>query len=164
MLSSKQWNNKSSDIKLVYLYSTIKMMHGPINIRVTYVNTYSQTQLYLVLILQEFTTTCFGPKYMGHHQVVLGLTAQAILACVWWSRGLKWGGGRFRNLIISRGTMVQPDTTGTIVPCDIVRSRTRSTTSQHHYTHGSVAWAESLTTTWWYPTYRAETYRKLLYN
>jgi hypothetical protein len=26
MLSSKQWNNKTSDIKLVYLYSTIKMI------------------------------------------------------------------------------------------------------------------------------------------
>ena len=24
---------KASDIKLVYLYSTIKMMHGPINVR-----------------------------------------------------------------------------------------------------------------------------------
>jgi len=35
MLSSKQWNNKASDIKLVYLYSSIKMMHGPINIRFT---------------------------------------------------------------------------------------------------------------------------------
>ena len=33
MLSSKCWNNKASDIKLVYLYSTIKMMHGPINLR-----------------------------------------------------------------------------------------------------------------------------------
>jgi hypothetical protein len=33
MLSSKQWNNKTSDIKLVYLYSTIKMMHGPVNLR-----------------------------------------------------------------------------------------------------------------------------------
>ena len=32
-LSSKWWNNKASDIKLVYLYSTIKMMHGPINMR-----------------------------------------------------------------------------------------------------------------------------------
>ena len=28
------WNNKASDIKLVYLYSTIKMMHGPINWRI----------------------------------------------------------------------------------------------------------------------------------
>ena len=28
-------NNKASDTKLVYLYSTIKMMHGPINIRYT---------------------------------------------------------------------------------------------------------------------------------
>ena len=27
---------KSSDIKLVYLYSTIKMMHGPINLRFLY--------------------------------------------------------------------------------------------------------------------------------
>ena len=25
--------NKASDIKLVYLYSTMKMMHGPINIK-----------------------------------------------------------------------------------------------------------------------------------
>ena len=33
MLSSKWWNNKASYIKLVYLYSTIKMMHGPINLR-----------------------------------------------------------------------------------------------------------------------------------
>ena len=28
-----QWNNKASDIKLVPFYSTIKMMHGPINTR-----------------------------------------------------------------------------------------------------------------------------------
>jgi len=35
MLSIKQWNNKTSDLKLVSLYSTIKMMHGPINIRFT---------------------------------------------------------------------------------------------------------------------------------
>jgi len=35
MLSSKQWNNKASDIKLVSLYSTIKMMHGPINGRLS---------------------------------------------------------------------------------------------------------------------------------
>jgi len=34
MLSIKYWNNKASDIKLVSLYSTIKMMHGPINIRI----------------------------------------------------------------------------------------------------------------------------------
>jgi len=26
----------ASDIKLFYLYSTIKMMHGPINIRISY--------------------------------------------------------------------------------------------------------------------------------
>jgi len=32
-LSSKWWNNKASGIKLVYLYSTIKTMHGPINIK-----------------------------------------------------------------------------------------------------------------------------------
>ena len=35
MLSSKWWNNKTSDIKTVYFYSTIKMEHGPINIRFT---------------------------------------------------------------------------------------------------------------------------------
>jgi len=35
MLSIKLWNNKASGIKLFSLYSTIKMMHGPINIRFT---------------------------------------------------------------------------------------------------------------------------------
>ena len=35
MLSIKYWNNKASDIKLFSLYSIIKMMHGPINIRLT---------------------------------------------------------------------------------------------------------------------------------
>ena len=29
----KKWNNKTSDIKLVFYSSTITMMHGPINIR-----------------------------------------------------------------------------------------------------------------------------------
>ena len=33
MFRIKRWNNKASDITLVYLYSTIKMMHGPINVR-----------------------------------------------------------------------------------------------------------------------------------
>jgi len=33
MLSFKEGNKKASDIKLFYLYSTIKMMHVPINIR-----------------------------------------------------------------------------------------------------------------------------------
>jgi len=33
MFSIKLRNNKASDIKLVSLYSTIKMMHVPINIR-----------------------------------------------------------------------------------------------------------------------------------
>jgi len=33
MLSTEKSNNKASGIKLVSLYSTIKMMHGPINIR-----------------------------------------------------------------------------------------------------------------------------------
>ena len=34
ILSIKQRNKKASDIKLVSLYSSAKMMHGPINIRV----------------------------------------------------------------------------------------------------------------------------------
>ena len=33
MLSIKQRNNKASDTKLISLYSTIKMMHAPINIK-----------------------------------------------------------------------------------------------------------------------------------
>jgi len=30
------WHNKASVIKLIYLYSNIKMMHGPIRIRLTF--------------------------------------------------------------------------------------------------------------------------------
>ena len=29
VLGSKYWNDKASDIKLVYRYSTTEMMHGP---------------------------------------------------------------------------------------------------------------------------------------
>ena len=33
--ANKKWNKITSDIKLVFYSSTITMMHGPINIRVT---------------------------------------------------------------------------------------------------------------------------------
>ena len=39
MLSGKWSNNKASVIKLVYLYSTINMMHGPINIMIAVIET-----------------------------------------------------------------------------------------------------------------------------
>ena len=42
MLSSKWWNNKASDIKLVYLYSTIKLMHGLIKLIIRCVSTHLQ--------------------------------------------------------------------------------------------------------------------------
>jgi len=38
-------NNKTSDINLVSLYSTIKMMHGPINIRISFFNDISTYML-----------------------------------------------------------------------------------------------------------------------
>jgi len=41
------WNNKTSDIKLVSLYSTIKMMHGPINIMIRYFNVKMRRGLFL---------------------------------------------------------------------------------------------------------------------
>ena len=34
---------------------------------------------------------------------------------------------------------IQPDTPGTIVPRDIMRSRTHPITPQDHYTHDSIA-------------------------
>jgi len=34
---------------------------------------------------------------------------------------------------------IQPDTPGTMVPCDIKISRTRPITTQNHYTHASIA-------------------------
>jgi len=64
MLSSKKWSNKASDIKLVDLYSTIKMMHGPINLRFTnilmchkydIVTGGAHTEFYSMLILYVFT-------------------------------------------------------------------------------------------------------------
>ena len=61
--------------------------------------------------------------------------------------------GRVRDLIMSRGTMapsirnnpygrkndIQPDTPGTMVPCDIMRTRTRPITPQDHHTLASIA-------------------------
>ena len=41
--------------------------------------------------------------YMGHHQVVVELTAQAILACVWWSWGVKGEGSRSHYVTGYRG-------------------------------------------------------------
>jgi hypothetical protein len=49
MLSIKQLNKKASDIKLVSLYSTIKTMNGPINIR-----SYGFTQCNVVGLLLRF--------------------------------------------------------------------------------------------------------------
>jgi len=34
---------------------------------------------------------------------------------------------------------IQPDTPGTMVPCNIIIARTRSITPQDHYTHASIA-------------------------
>ena len=45
MLSIKQLNNKASGIKLVSLYSTIKMMHGPRNIRFNHRAQYRKGEL-----------------------------------------------------------------------------------------------------------------------
>ena len=47
MLSSKWSNNKASDIKLVYLYSTVKMMHGPINLRISVGIYYAVLKIYM---------------------------------------------------------------------------------------------------------------------
>ena len=44
----KRWNKIASDIKLVFYSSTITMMHGPINIRLTYC--YYLSPFYLVLL------------------------------------------------------------------------------------------------------------------
>jgi len=49
MLSIKLWNNKASDIKLASLYSTINMMHGPINI---------MKMILDVLILDTYICVC----------------------------------------------------------------------------------------------------------
>jgi len=54
MLSIKYCNKKASDIKLVYLYSTIKMMHGPVNISFTNI-------VHLVGKIKEY----IDPKGMG---------------------------------------------------------------------------------------------------
>ena len=63
MLSSKQWNNKASDTKLVSLYSTSKMMHGPINIRLCscmYVLCCMLSHCYFLLfVIYQLLDLCF---------------------------------------------------------------------------------------------------------
>ena len=65
MLSIKQGNNKANDIKLVSLYSTIKMMHGPINIR--FLNTFHCNDISTLLYS---TATCDGLKEVLHNALV----------------------------------------------------------------------------------------------
>ena len=52
-------------------------------VAVRYVNTYSRTQLYLTLnIFKSLQQGHVSAVYVGHHRVVVGLTTEAILACV----------------------------------------------------------------------------------
>jgi len=52
-----------SDIKLVYLYSTIKMMHGPINLRLSF--------FYYFVVLHVL------PQYQIHYEVPWMMTIQS---------------------------------------------------------------------------------------
>jgi hypothetical protein len=84
MLSSKYWNNKAGDIKLVYLYSTIKMMLSPINIRIKDVCPSSHITLNieinicmhsfpLPLIVSEFICHCTTQINQHYHKTQTSL-------------------------------------------------------------------------------------------
>ena len=57
MLSIKYWNNKASDIKLVSLYSTIKMMHDPINIKLNVLILNILSQVWFMTLIRVITYT-----------------------------------------------------------------------------------------------------------
>ena len=63
MLSIKYWNNKASGIKLVSLYSTIKMMHGPINIRCDRYYFYVTMEVKNMCWIRLHTYPTVGHKY-----------------------------------------------------------------------------------------------------
>ena len=70
MLSSKWWNNKANDIKLVYLYSNIKMMHGPIKAFIKF--KVSHTHALNCNIHLQYTNECTYVKFiyyvLSNHQ------------------------------------------------------------------------------------------------
>ena len=71
MLSSKKWNNKTSDLKLVYLYSTIKMMHGPINLSAICICPMNIHLIcfYYVYIFMEFSPVLIAVNYCDRRNV-----------------------------------------------------------------------------------------------
>jgi len=71
-------NIKTSGIKLVSLYSTIKMMHGPINIRCA-------KSFFLISLL--YASTCFE-HCCAHHQEV-----KIMLYSIWYHHTCRWPSG-----------------------------------------------------------------------
>jgi hypothetical protein len=60
-----------SDIKLVYLYSTIKMMHGPINLRYfPTVHNFSTHLLLFLATLVSLLKTC-GQRYLMFSSTII---------------------------------------------------------------------------------------------
>ena len=57
-----KWNKIASDIKLVFHSSTIAMMHGPINIRFTEIESVESRRDFLTLnlVARIVTTLCYG--------------------------------------------------------------------------------------------------------
>ena len=53
-------NNKISGIKLVSLYSTIKMMHGPINIRLTFLTVFHISYIWTSTLKENINLTFLG--------------------------------------------------------------------------------------------------------
>ena len=93
MLSSKRWNNKASDIKLAYLYSTIKMMHGPINI--------SGLKMRMSMERWWNTTDRGKSKCIGEKPILVWLYPWQI------SRGVAW---RWTWASVVRGSCLSHDT------------------------------------------------------
>jgi len=69
MLSIKQWNNEVSDIKLVYLYSSILCFCWPCILVQLWVNDQLDAQLRYIKRLLFQSSTCFE-QHCAHHQEV----------------------------------------------------------------------------------------------
>ena len=74
------WHNKASVIKLVYLYSNIKMMHGPVHIRLSikFVIVASNWLFFFIIILLSFFYSFFRHNLSSYVFVRLYILAQVL--------------------------------------------------------------------------------------
>ena len=142
MLSSKQWNNKASDIKLVYLYSTNKFRYSTINNEVAKAGQgnwklFSGPSVHTSRIVVAKVKAKFVLYSVPHRNAKQGRKFKRL---VWFSSNLVWTINCWETLIHTTLCLFvflarQPPVSYGLFILDVSRSLTRT-----HHTRYDSAW------------------------